>query len=401
MEQVSFKIRPTVLFVFHNSDFYSGATRSLLDIIDKYLEEETVNVVVLFSKREGTAIDYLNNKKVKIIYSFYTELVASINQSSLKKMIAFPYRFGRMLVSMFSIYRLKNLMRELKVDAVYTNTSVIFVGGFINKFFKIPHIWHFREFRREDQQIDFFFREKYFYKFANKYTDKIIVLSQSMLTKYKENIQSEKLKMIYNDISPSYINPKKTFDLTRPKIQLLITGTLSEGKGQLEALQAMKVLLSRGYDLTLNIAGSTNCEYYKILKDYVMTHNIGENVVFHGLRKDMNELRSQMDIGLITSKSEAFGRVTVEGMLSSLAMVGRDSAGTSELIKDKETGLLYEPGSIESLVESLEYLCNSRSEIKRIATNGFNYAVDNFTLGKCSDSILKMVLEVTREPKYI
>ncbi|AIQ70694.1 glycosyltransferase family 4 protein [Paenibacillus graminis] len=401
MEQVSFKIRPTVLFVFHNSDFYSGATRSLLDIIDKYLEEETVNVVVLFSKREGTAIDYLNNKKVKIIYSFYTELVASINQSSLKKMIAFPYRFGRMLISMFSIYRLKNLIRELKVDAVYTNTSVIFVGGFINKFFKIPHIWHFREFRREDQQIDFFFREKYFYKFANKYTDKIIVLSQSMLTKYKENIQNEKLKTIYNDISPSYINPKKTFDLNKPKIQILITGTLSEGKGQLEALQAMKVLLSRGYDLTLNIAGSTNCEYYKILKDYIMTHNIGENVVFHGLRKDMNELRSQMDIGLISSKSEAFGRVTVEGMLSSLAMVGRDSAGTSELIKNKETGLLYEPGSIESLVESLEYLCNSRSEIKRIATNGFNYAVDNFTLGKCSDSILKMVLEVTREPKYI
>lgn len=394
MEVVTLERKPTVLFVFHNSDFYSGATRSLLDIIEKYLEEKTVNVVALFSNKEGTAIDYLSNKKVKIIYSYYTELVASVNQTLFKKIIAFPYRLGRMFISMFSIYRLKGLLRELKVDVVYTNTSVIFVGGFINKFFKIPHIWHFREFRREDQQIDFFFGENYFYKFANKYTDKIIVLSHSMLLKHKENIQIEKLNVIYNDISPSYINPKESFDLTKQEIHLLITGTLSEGKGQLEALQALKILLDRGYNLILNIAGSTECEYYKVLRDYVLEHNLDENVVFHGLRKDMNELRGQMDIGLITSKSEAFGRVTIEGMLSSLAMIGRDSAGTSELIKDKETGLLYEPGNLDSLLEKIEFLYKNRTEMKRLGENGFNYARNRFTVGSCSKKVLNLIKEL-------
>ncbi|MFE4714637.1 glycosyltransferase family 4 protein [Paenibacillus sp. NPDC056722] len=401
MENLKSKKIPTVLFVFHNSDYYSGATRSLIDIIESYLDKKTVNIVTLFPKTEGTAIDYLLRKDIKVINCFYTELVASINQPLIKKIVAFPYRFARMLISIISIYRLKSLISDLKFDAVYTNTSVIFVGGFLNKFFKIPHIWHFREFRREDQQIDFFFGEKYFYKFANKYANKIIVLSKSMFQKNQLYIKPEKLQVIYNDISPSYINPKKKFNLSKSNIQLLIAGTLSEGKGQLEALKALKILLDGGYEITLNIAGNTDCEYYKILEDYVFDNNMSENVIFHGLRKDMNELRKSMDIGLVTSKSEAFGRVTVEGMLSSLAMIGQNSAGTSELIKNNETGLLYEPGNIEALAENIKYLYESRSEMERISVNGYNYAVDNFTKGKCSNTVLELVLEALNEPNYI
>lgn len=393
MSRVSSKNKPTVLFVFHNSDYYSGATRSLLDIIDNYIEKKTINIVALFPKN-GTAVDYLVEKGIPVYFCFYTELVANINQHWVKKIIAFPYRLVRLLYSSYCIYKLKGVLKNNKIDIVYTNTSVIFVGGLINKFFNIPHIWHFREFRKEDQNIDFFFGEKLFFRFAKKYSNKIIVISKSMYQKHVINIPKEKLKIIYNDISPKYINPKKCFNLENQKLELLISGTLSEGKGQLDVLKALKILINKGYDLTLNIAGNTECNYFKVLSKFVKDNKLENNVVFHGLVKNMNKLRDKMDIGIVASKCEAFGRVTIEGMLSSLAMIGSNSAGTSELIEDNFTGLLYKTGNVEELASKIEYLYLNRAEIKRLGQNGFKYAMEKFTTGKCSDSILEIIKEM-------
>ena len=49
-----------------------------------------------------------------------------------------------------------------------------------------------------------------------------------------------------------------------------------------------------------------------------------------------------MDIALVASCSEAFGRVTVEAMLAGMLVIGADVAGTSELICDGVNGILYE-----------------------------------------------------------
>jgi len=397
MSNIISKNKLTVLFVFHNSDFYSGATRSLLDIIDSYIINNKINIVALFPKKQGSAVDYLRKKNIPILFSYYTELVNSINQNLFWKVIVFPYRLARLFISMHRTYQLKEILYKLQIDIVYSNTSVIFVGGFINMFFNIPHIWHFREFRREDHQIEFFFGQKIFFDFANNYANRIIVISKSMFLKHAEKIYSEKMQVIYNDISPNYINPKINFDLEKQNLQLLITGVLCEGKGQLEVLYAFKVLRERGYCITLNIAGNVNCEYYKVLLDYVLEQHLQSDVIFHGSVKDMNELRKGMDIGIVASKCEALGRVTIEGMLSSLAMIGSDSAGTSELIIDGETGLLYKPNDIDDLISKIEYFYNNRSEIERIGEKSFNYAVDRFTVGNCSESILKVMYKMVKE----
>jgi glycosyltransferase involved in cell wall biosynthesis len=384
----------TVLFVFHDTDFYSGATRSLLDIIDNYLLNESVKIIVLFPNCKGTAVDYLMRKDVDVVFSYYTALTTSINEHWIRKIVAFPYRIIRYFISMYRTYRLKDTIESLKIDVVYTNTSVIFIGGFINKFFHIPHIWHFRELVEEGLQLKLIFSRKYFYQFANKYADRIIVTSETLYQKYSELIPEDKIQIIYDDVSPNYINPKGQFNQNNKNLQLLIAGTLCEGKGQLEVLKAVKVLVNRGYDITLNVAGNTNCNYFEVLSNYVNENHLTYHVIFHGLVEDMNQLRKSMDIGIVASQLEAFGRVTVEGMLSSMAMIGRDCGATSELIHDGETGLLYEPNNINELAEKIEYLYNNRKEIERIGLNGYRYALNQFTAGKCSELLLQTMWEV-------
>lgn len=97
----------------------------------------------------------------------------------------------------------------------------------------------------------------------------------------------------------------------------------------------------------------------------------------------MLALRRLMDVGVVASTNEAFGRTTIEGMLSMMAMVGRNSGGTPEQIRNLETGLLYN-GSVLELTECLRKLYLDRTLLKKLAIAGFNESVALHTKGRCA-----------------
>lgn len=51
-----------------------------------------------------------------------------------------------------------------------------------------------------------------------------------------------------------------------------------------------------------------------------------------------------MDILCMCSDREAFGLSTVEGMLSGCLIIGTNTGGTTEILEDGTTGLLYAQG---------------------------------------------------------
>ena len=81
-------------------------------------------------------------------------------------------------------------------------------------------------------------------------------------------------------------------------------------------------------------------------------------------------------------------------MLSNLAMIGADSAATSELITDNVTGLLYKNEDIDELAKKLVYLYKDRKKLKELAINGFDFA-KKFTEGNASDEIYDMITRLS------
>lgn len=104
-----------------------------------------------------------------------------------------------------------------------------------------------------------------------------------------------------------------------------------------------------------------------------------------------------MDIALVASCSEAFGRVTVEAMLAGMLVIGADVAGTSELICDGVNGILYEAGNLESLEKTIETVIHDADKMRKIAQNGHITAINDYTIGKCSEEIYKIMQELVDE----
>lgn len=382
-----------IAVIFHDSDLYSGATRSLVDILDKIIENNLIDVVAVFPNKSGTAIDYLKGRGIDIIYSSYSQARVVLNENILRYFIALPIRILRQVIGKFNAkFIISRKLKELGVTGIYTNTSTILVGAYIKKVIDVKHIWHFREFSEEDQNKTMLFGRKHFYNLVNNYTDEVIVLSKAMQKKYSRYIEGNLIKVVYNDISPVYINKKNDLISKSDKtFNILVAGQVKPEKGQEQAIKAIEILRKKNYNINLFIAGSGPKEYLSKLEKYVESNGLTEHIKFLGQVRDLNKLRSEMNVGIVPSKFEAFGRVTVEGMLSCMTMIGANRGGTVELIEDNKTGLIYEWGDVTELSQKIQYLYENREYCTKLAMNGFNHAI-NFTKGNCALHIEKSFL---------
>ncbi len=67
----------------------------------------------------------------------------------------------------------------------------------------------------------------------------------------------------------------------------------------------------------------------------------------------------EADVLVIPSWYEMFGVVLLEGMLHGLAVVAADAGGPSAVLEDGVTGILFPPGDIAALVQSLDRVLES------------------------------------------
>lgn len=303
-----------------------------------------------------------------------------------------------MLVSLGQVKRiLKNKVyaRELTkilkaehVDLVHINTSYSCFGAFAAKRAGIPYVWHIREFLEEDQGNRFYF-PRYSHRLMSR-ASLVIAISNSIYEKYSKVITKEKIKVIYNGIDTEqfYMPGRHIFKDSR--ITLCYVGGLSELKGTDDLIEACRLLNARGYKdfYRLLIAGRGNEAYEAQLRDRINQYEL-DNIEMLGFRTDVPQVMEQADVSIVTSRCEAFGRVTVEAMLTGNLVLGADSAGTKELLQDGKLGVLYECGNPESIKEQVVFIIENRDSLTDKADVARTYMREHMSARKNAENIYR------------
>jgi glycosyltransferase involved in cell wall biosynthesis len=171
--------------------------------------------------------------------------------------------------------------------------------------------------------------------------------------------------VIYNSVSIN--KPAKSespYYNNNSAIKILVLGQIYPGKGQKDAAIAVSELLDKGYNVELIIAGrSASLEYCNDIEKLISEKNHDNNIRLIDFVENPFQLISECDILLVCSRSEAFGRVTIEGMLLGKPVIGLNNGGTSELIRNNYNGFLYEPNNMDQLKNHIMYYYNNRSII--------------------------------------
>ncbi|HOZ36490.1 MAG TPA: glycosyltransferase family 4 protein [bacterium] len=142
---------------------------------------------------------------------------------------------------------------------------------------------------------------------------------------------------------------------------IISVGAIKARKGQLDSVQAVKLLLPRYPDLQLNIVGDINSQnYYQHITSFIKENNLNANVHFYQQLTDqeLQEHYAKADIFLMPSTSrgenfEGFGLVYLEAAVFGVPSIGCLETGAIDAIKDGESGYLVpqdSPAEIASAV---------------------------------------------------
>jgi len=350
-------------FIAHSGGL-GGAEYCLLELLEGFLKRGVECFVIL--PRRGKFVEELKSRKIPhfiIPYTFWCS-------GPLRVLLRFAF-FPLSLVLSTSLIALK--MRHWKVDFVYTNTIMIPYGAFASFLIGRPHIWHIHEFGKNDHNMSFILGEKLSTYLMERLSSRIVVNSYAVQRYYKKRISLKKLHVVYYSI-----RLRKTPTVSKSTKSAVIVGQIKKEKGQIDALHAVLKLLRKRNDVKLYVVGNGKRSYIRKLKKMI-PFDKKRNIIFTGWLDNPFRIMASANVFLMCSRSEAFGRVTLEAMILKKPVIGARCGATPELIKNSFNGLLYTPGNYNELAKKLEYLFDHPQTAKRLGRNGHNLAKQKFT----------------------
>lgn len=338
-----------VLYITHYNELY-GANKSMLYLIEDMKSRYNIEPIVL-CPGDGNLINELNRMSVK-----YYKVKNYRWMTGGKNNIIYNY-IKRILNKVVLYQKAYFIIRKLNIDIVHSNSSVISIGNYLAKRLEIPHIWHLREFGESDYDLKYIYNLKRVRKIFEQ-SDCLIAISSAIEEYYKKLAPNANIKLIYNGINNSDYLKIAVQDVE--KINFCCVGLINSNKNQMEIIKAVNYLVKKNISgFVVNIIGDGEKKYINNINDYINKNNLERYVKFWGYRNDVKEILPKMQIGIIPSRNEAFGRVTVEYMMNGLPVIGSNAGGTTEIIKNNETGFLYPLGMIEELANCMEkYILN-------------------------------------------
>lgn len=363
-------------FLHEGGAAFNGSSRSILSVIRAGAAAGNTNYVVIpeAGGRLEDQLKSIENTHVLVQRSCRWKHFRR-RRRLLQLYSTWRYRLAGRTWNTLAARRLARFAKTEGVELLHSNSSVIELGALVSRYSGIPHVWHVREFGEEGLNMYPYVPEKRFYRDMERYSAAIVCISDAIRKKLARFIDGKKLHRIYNGVSvPAELPKQRTADGVT---KLLISGYLSENKGQRIAAEAITRLVREGItDLHLYIAGDGDPSVLGRGYDEVEDH-----VSLLGFVDDMAALRSDMDIELSCSVAEGFGRTVVEAMAAGLIVIGADSGATPELIENGATGLIFPTGDAAALAERIKEV-RAFSEEERLAMRQRAFASVRETFGE-------------------
>lgn len=312
---------------------------------------------------------------------------------------AAKYKLKRSGRNLLYVPTLLRLLRRWRPDVVVSNTLSIPSGAIAARLARLPHVWYMHEmFGSDGHGLSFDLGQAVSLALIDKLSARVIVNSKTVFDSYRRRIPAHKLRLVYYgvEVPPQ---PARAEDPARTTLRLIQVGNVASGKRPEDAVRALALLVAKGLDVRLTLLGAEVPEQGAFLRALAQRLNVARHVEFIGFSKDPFCHMAAADVAVMCSRGEAFGRVTVEAMKLGKPVVGADSAGTSELIQEGTTGLLFRVGDARDLALKLETLYHDRALLRTLGGNAQAWAVQTFTQQRYVSSLIEVFQEVCAPPR--
>jgi glycosyltransferase involved in cell wall biosynthesis len=181
-------------------------------------------------------------------------------------------------------------------------------------------------------------------------------------------------------------------------------GRISEEKGLAGMIECARAVLGREGDARFVIAGmpctNRDSAYLSRLNLEIRSMGLKDRFDLPGHVEDVAGLLSRIDVFVLPSVKEPLGRVMIEAMLMEKPVVAFDAGGPAEVIVHGRTGLLAQPGDVDSLAENIVLLLQDAGLRREVGKEARESVIHRFSNRVVAESIMNLYDEVLAVEKY-
>ena len=230
-------------------------------------------------------------------------------------------------------------------------------------------------------------------KLQKRYYDKInkIVAISNKTYKSVEEVYPEyknKVELIYNGFDKQNIL-NKINDYNSEEIDILYCGRFDENKNPCKFIEIIKniKLVKNNIKAGMLGIGELEDEVKKLIDDY----NLNDNVILYGYKNNPYPIINKTKIMCLTSYSEGFPTVLMEGMILGKPFITTNVAGVDEMANNNMCGFISNDNN--ELSKYAIELLNNKTLYKDMSINSKKHS-ERFVLSNQIKNIEKIIDEV-------
>jgi len=305
-----------------------------------------------------------------------------------------------------AMFEVKRLCREHKIDILHTHSSkpgvVARIGGFLAGVPAIVHTIHgfsFHDFMPRWQRRMFIFIEQW----MSRFTTTLLLYSHADRIRADEHGISA-VRSVENfyygiDYTPfrrktNRVKIRRAFGFGRKEFIIGFTGRLSRQKGLHILVRAFAAVHRHLPQTRLLLIGDGPLR--SELQNEIKGNNLENVATITGFRSDIPELLPALDLFVMTSLWEGLSRSLAEALYAQLPVVATDVGGTSDAIRNGETGWLIPPNDVAAAAAAIEEAVGKPGLARKIAERGYRWARKAFDVKAMNKKIEQLYIGLMR-----
>ena len=364
-----------ILYLSHWAHMY-GSEHSLLELLSN-LNRSQFNPIVVMPERTPM-FDKLSKLDIEAV-------IVPLNKMAAPSPL--PY--------LETLYRLYVTTKRYEARLIHANDDIANQYGLpVAKLMGIPIVTFTRVF----------LTPRGFRRMFLSYADTLVANSHAVASTYlRDRSGSQRRYIIHNGIDLDKFQPReydfrKVWNISQETFLIAVIGRITPSKGQDVFIKALQKVVNEVSDCRAVLVGDTEIEgdqwYLDKLHRMVEEFSLKQNVTFAGYVDDIRPLLGAVDLVVLPSLWEPFGRVLIEAMAMEKPVVATRAGGTAEVVDDGITGFLVAPKDDLALAEAMLKIIRNRELAGRLGQQGRRRAECLFSIQENVRQIEHVYLEL-------
>ena len=210
------------------------------------------------------------------------------------------------------------------------------------------------------------------------------------------------VKVVWDGIDPSQYCTPPRFDIRRKhgisqdQQIVLFLSRLTTDKGVYTLLEASKEVHKKTGAAFIMAGTGPELEN---LKKKAKEENAEEHfkVIGYVSEEEKKALYHAADVFVLPSKAETFGMVLLEAMACKTPVIGAESGGITEVIRDGQNGLFFPWGDADELAQRILMILEDKNTRNKLISGGYRFVTQEASIANSARRTLEIYEEVSRK----